>query len=316
MDENEHKDTNFVFSALDPDLNVASDDVMVLDGVAYELLESSDSEDWDQEISMLQKQDTCVEKSVAHSLTNSEQKISSINVSRYNEALLDNRPNIFSNDDNLGLNCLPQQLPSNEIDHGKASIVTFCDTAEFREPLREDGGVPVQEFCQNESKTPIKGQQSLPQQRTKNHSEWYDVQEIIYEWNFMEKLNNLETAFSSADKEMFSTLLRRTLQSVPSPYSFLLYLVENYYSNVIEGKSSMAHMALTKFDKWHKDGLFSVFFPAEMEKDRALWIVTTRKLYLFDLCNKVFKLDTKGNEFLQKHVHYLLDTKKRYKEVR
>ena len=78
----------------------------------------------------------------------------------------------------------------------------------------------------------------------------------------------------------------------------------------------MAHMALTKFDKWHKDGLFSVFFPAEMEKDRALWIVTTRKLYLFDLCNKVFKLDTKGNEFLQKHVHYLLDTKKRYKEVR
>jgi hypothetical protein len=84
---------------------------------------------------------------------------------------------------------------------------------------------------------------------------------------------------------------------------------------VLEGKKSLAHVALTQFDKWRSEGLFTKMAPTEMEKDRALWIVTTRKLYLFDLCNKVFKLDSKGNEYLQRHVYYLLQSKKRYKEV-
>ena len=138
--------------------------------------------------------------------------------------------------------------------------------------------------------------------------------ENMFHWDFMEKLTNLEAVFTQEDKAKFLAVLNDTLRSTP-PYSFLLYLVENHYSNVLEGKKSLAHVSLMQFDKWQSEGLFTEVAPTEMEKDRALWIVTTRKLYLFDLCNKVFKLDSKGNEYLQRHIYYLLQSKKRYKEV-
>jgi hypothetical protein len=138
--------------------------------------------------------------------------------------------------------------------------------------------------------------------------------ENMFHWDFMEKLTNLEAVFTQEDKAKFLGVLNDTLRSTP-PYSFLLYLVENHYSNVLEGKKSLAHVSLMQFDKWQSEGLFTEVAPTEMEKDRALWIVTTCKLYLFDLCNKVFKLDSKGNEYLQRHIYYLLQSKKRYKEV-
>ena len=138
--------------------------------------------------------------------------------------------------------------------------------------------------------------------------------ENMFHWDFMEKLTHLEAVFTQEDKETFLGVLDNTLRNTP-PYCFLLYLIENHYSNVLEGKKSLAHVSLTQFDKWQSEGLFSEVAPTEMEKDRALWIVTTRKLYLFDLCNKVFKLDSKGNEYLQRHIYYLLQSKKRYKEA-
>ena len=138
--------------------------------------------------------------------------------------------------------------------------------------------------------------------------------ENMFHWDHMEKLTRLEAVFTQEDKSVFLDILKETLNSTP-PYSFLLYLIENHYSNVIEGKKSLAHVALTQFSKWRSEGLFADVVAAEMEKDRALWIVTTRKLYLFDLCNSVFNLDSKGNEYLQRHVYYLLQSKKRYKEV-
>ena len=138
--------------------------------------------------------------------------------------------------------------------------------------------------------------------------------ENMFQWDYMEKLTRLEAVFTQEDKSNFYDMLKETL-NFTQPYSFLLYLIENHYSNVIEGKKSLAHVALTQFDKWRSEGLFADMAPTEMEKDRALWIVTTRKLYLFDLCNIVFKLDSKGNEYLQRHIYYLLQSKKRYKEV-
>ena len=139
--------------------------------------------------------------------------------------------------------------------------------------------------------------------------------ENMFQWDYMDKLTSLEAIFTQEDKGKFLSTLKETLSCIP-PYSFLLYLVENHYSNVIEGKKSLEHIALTQFEKWRGEGWFAELSgPTEMEKDRALWIVTTRKLYLFDLCNKVFKLDSKGNEYLQRHVYYLLQGKRRYKEV-
>ena len=146
-----------------------------------------------------------------------------------------------------------------------------------------------------------------------NSNQTFDY-ENMFHWDFMEKLTNLEAVFTQEDKAKFLGVLNDTLRSTP-PYSFLLYLVENHYSNVLEGKKSLAHVSLMQFDKRQSEGLFTEVSPTEMEKDRALWIVTTRKLYLFDLCNKVFKLDSKGNEYLQRHIYYLLQSKKRYKEV-
>jgi hypothetical protein len=140
------------------------------------------------------------------------------------------------------------------------------------------------------------------------------VYENMFQWDYMERLTHLEAVFTQEDKPKFLDKLKQTLNCMP-PYSFLLYLVENHYANVLEGKKSLAHVALTQFDKWRSEGLFAEVAPTEMEKDRALWIVTTRKLYLFDLCNKVFNLDSKGNEYLQRHIYYLLQSKKRYKEV-
>ena len=146
-----------------------------------------------------------------------------------------------------------------------------------------------------------------------NSNQTFDY-ENMFQWDYMDKLTHLEVVFMQEDKPTFLDTLKQTLVCTP-PYSFLLYLVENYCSNVLEGKKSLAHVVLTEFDKWRGEGLFTNESPVEMEKDRALWIVTTRKLYLFDLCNKVFKLDSKGNEYLQRHVYYLLQSKKKYKEV-
>lgn len=138
--------------------------------------------------------------------------------------------------------------------------------------------------------------------------------ENMFQWDFMEKLTQLEAVFGQKDEPQFLKLLKETLISSP-PYTFLLYLIENHVSNMLEGKKSLAHVALMQFNEWRDRGSFAEFSPTEMEKDRALWIITTRKLYLFDLCNKVFKFNSKGNEYLQRHIYYLLQTKKRYKEV-
>ena len=154
----------------------------------------------------------------------------------------------------------------------------------------------------------ISNESSVP-----NSDQTFDY-ENMFHWDYMEKLTHLEAVFTQEDKAKFLDVFDETLNCT-HPYSFLLYLVENHYSNVLEGKKSLAHVALTQFDKWRSEGLFTKMAPTEMEKDRALWIVTTRKLYLFDLCNKVFKLDSKGNEYLQRHIYYLLQSKKRYKEV-
>ncbi|XP_046844991.1 exonuclease mut-7 homolog isoform X2 [Xenia sp. Carnegie-2017] len=138
--------------------------------------------------------------------------------------------------------------------------------------------------------------------------------ETMFQWDFMEKLTKLDAIFNQADRSTFLAVLQEIL-NISAPYSFLLYVVENSYSNVSEGKKSLAHIALTQFDSWRESGLFNNTSPTDIEKDRALWIVTTRKLYLFDLCNKVFHLDGKGNKYLQRHVYYLLQTKKCYKEA-
>ncbi|XP_028395062.1 exonuclease mut-7 homolog [Dendronephthya gigantea] len=161
-------------------------------------------------------------------------------------------------------------------------------------------------------------QDSIPHDITNDSSFSNSNQTFNYEnmfhWDFMEKLTHLEAAFTQEEKPTFLDTLKQTLDCTP-PYSFLLYLIENYCSNVLEGKKSLAHVVLTEFDKWQSEGLFNNISPVEMEKDRALWIVTTRKLYLFDLCSKVFKLDSKGNEYLQRHVYYLLQSRKKYKEA-
>ncbi|CAB3998303.1 exonuclease mut-7 homolog, partial [Paramuricea clavata] len=154
----------------------------------------------------------------------------------------------------------------------------------------------------------ISSEPSMP-----NSDQAFDY-ENMFQWDYMERLTHLEAVFTQEDKPTFLDKLKQTLNCTP-PYSFLLYLVENHYANMLEGKKSLAHVALTQFDKWRSEGLFAEVAPTEMEKDRALWIVTTRKLYLFDLCNKIFDLDSKGNEYLQRHIYYLLQSKKRYKEA-
>lgn len=341
------KDGNLVIHSLEPDLYATSAEV-ASDSTDDDVFQYSGMEDWDKEISLLQTKevaDLCVKKPFSWTSIKSEERMQEHHIctdSSQSIKIDGPKTSIFSSNNAIfddvyqpvteevvphETNTSQEYLSYKEEYNGKNVSVshTICQVhqephlqhRDYNAPLQEDYQLENQYFgnCGTDTQ-PDSGDLTftLPQ-GIQNVSEWPDANEDLYDWSFMEKLNNLETVFSLPDKEMFLTLLKETLQLVTSPYSFLLYLVENHYSKVTEGKNSMAHIALSQFQKWHNEEPFSKLSPNKMERDHALWIVTTHKLYLFDLCNKVFKLDSKGNEFLQRHIYYLLKNKRKYKEV-
>ena len=297
---------------------------MSSDGINFELLRVSDSEDWDEEISMCQTNTNNTKNTMVTSETKLPEIIGHNNSEQASFTIRNGLHSVIGASDPS--NSIPDCFGSDIIQSGSSEL----HTSQNNQPVPQVGKNNYKTHASTSMRHMVNGQKKTlhkyqpltfdnvePNLKTKQEN--INRENLIYErqfdWEYMEKLADLESVFSLPEKDQFLVKLRKTLECVPSPHSFLLYLVENYYSNVIEGKNSLAHIALTNFLKWRKDEQFCTSEPTEMEKDRALWIVTTRKLFLFDLCNKVFHLDSKGNEYLQRHIYYLLESKKRYKEV-
>lgn len=135
-------------------------------------------------------------------------------------------------------------------------------------------------------------------------------------------LNELEYLFAAGLLDELKDTLQRSYNETENPFEFILFIMTFADHDIFSGKKSLVHMALAEFESWLEDknkrmGEMGreMMMPTRQQQDNALEIVVTSKLLFFESIKRIFKLDCANNEFLEKHIRYLLHTGRRYKEV-
>ena len=155
----------------------------------------------------------------------------------------------------------------------------------------------------------------------------YSVHNRSYQDILSEKdcLNYLETLLYSDMKEETIEALYTGFDGANNPMSLVLYIIKFASFDYCSNKKSLAYITLTEFEKWlglKRDGLSEIeqkdlgLVATHELKDLALEVVVTSKPMLFEPIKRIYQLDCANNGFLEKHVRFLLFSKKKYKEVR
>ena len=140
-------------------------------------------------------------------------------------------------------------------------------------------------------------------------------------------LDEFESLFCSENLDSdLKLLIQKAFSMSKDPFSFALYIARyaDFDLYKTSSKKSLAYVILTEFDSWLRVRTEGKNFdeiqaqglePTDKHKDLALEVVVTEKLILFEPIRKVFKLDSGDNGFLDKHLRFLLHSRKKYKEV-
>lgn len=135
-------------------------------------------------------------------------------------------------------------------------------------------------------------------------------------------LDEFEYLFAAGLLDELKETLKKSFDENENPYNFILFIMTYAEHDIFSGKKSLVHIALTEFETWMENENkrmgemgSELMIPTREQQDSALEIVVTSKLLFFEMIKRLFKLDCGDNQFLEKHIRYLLSTGRKYKEA-